>query len=144
MRYDPPVRETTRVSLESLPAAAPARAPVDARAKAALLTSIATELWDAEQVTTVITAQRRIRPDLDVPYLAPTTACEKQVAEMFGKVLGVEHVGINDDFFSLGGHSLLATMLIQGSNHRLPTKPTCNSERNPVIAGPLHMGPPPH
>jgi FkbH-like protein len=112
MRYEPPVRETTRDSSASRPAVAPARAAVDARAKAALLTSIATELWDAEQITTVITAQRRIRPDLDVPYLAPTTACEKQVAEMFGKVLGVEHVGINDDFFSLGGHSLLATMLI--------------------------------
>ncbi len=45
-------------------------------------------------------------------YVAPTTDREKMLCDMFSEVLGVEKVGITDDFFALGGHSLIATELI--------------------------------
>ncbi|MBW8873325.1 MAG: amino acid adenylation domain-containing protein, partial [Acidobacteria bacterium] len=40
---------------------------------------------------------------------APRTPTEELVAGIFTEVLGVERVGIAEDFFALGGHSLLAT-----------------------------------
>ncbi len=45
-------------------------------------------------------------------YIAPRTDQEKQLAQIWQQVLGVEKVGIHDDFFELGGHSLLATQVI--------------------------------
>jgi acyl carrier protein len=41
--------------------------------------------------------------------MSPT---EKALAGIIARTLGVERVGINDNFFSLGGHSLLAMQVV--------------------------------
>lgn len=48
------------------------------------------------------------RPELDVPYVPPQTKTEAVIAGIWSAVLGLESVGIQDNFYDLGGQSLLA------------------------------------
>ena len=47
-----------------------------------------------------------------VRYRAPESALEKWFAQTWQTILGVEQVGLDDNFFALGGHSLLATKVV--------------------------------
>ena len=45
-------------------------------------------------------------------FREPVSLAEQAVASVFAEVLGVEQVGLDDDFFALGGNSLIATQVV--------------------------------
>ncbi|GCE59889.1 linear gramicidin synthase subunit B [Microcystis aeruginosa NIES-4285] len=47
-----------------------------------------------------------------VDYVAPKNSTQETIAAIFGQVLKLEKVGINDNFFEIGGNSLQATQVI--------------------------------
>lgn len=54
----------------------------------------------------------RARPEFEETFVAPRTPTEEMLAGIWAQVLGIERIGIHDNFFSLGGHSLLATQVV--------------------------------
>ncbi len=76
------------------------------------------------------------RPDTGMPYLPPRNGIERQLADIWQELLGIEPIGIHDDFFDLGGDSLLGTQIISRVRDRfdldLPVKSLFSE---PTIAG---------
>ena len=52
------------------------------------------------------------RPELEAEYVAPRNELEETLAGIWRDILGLERVGVKDDFFDLGGHSLLLTQVV--------------------------------
>ena len=62
------------------------------------------------------------RPDIGSEYAAPATAAEQKLAAIWQELLGIEKIGIDDDFFELGGDSLKATVMISRINEEFKGK----------------------
>ncbi|MCC3472732.1 MULTISPECIES: beta-ketoacyl synthase N-terminal-like domain-containing protein [unclassified Microcoleus] len=67
----------------------------------------------------VDSAQLHSRPNLQNTYSVPRDEMEQTIATIWQEFLGIEQVGIDDDFFELGGDSLLAVQLITKLNEKL-------------------------
>ncbi|GAA3011172.1 hypothetical protein JCM13580A_61880 [Streptomyces drozdowiczii] len=55
----------------------------------------------------------RERPDLFSDFVPPATGVEVLIAEIWSDLLGVDRIGIDDDFIALGGHSLLSMRMTE-------------------------------
>ncbi len=64
------------------------------------------------QLSVVTKKAVHARPKLPTPYAAPTNDIEKRITNIWQEVLGIEPIGLHDNFLELGGNSLLGTQLI--------------------------------
>ena len=56
------------------------------------------------------------RPNLPTPYAAPRDDAERRLAEIFQAGLGIQEVGIHDNFFDLGGDSIVGIQVVARAN----------------------------
>lgn len=74
--------------------------------------------------------------DTRTEYVAPRNDTEERVAAMCAEVLGVETVGVLDDFFALGGNSMIASRLIIRIQDVFEVElPFSKLFENPTVAG---------
>lgn len=59
-----------------------------------------------------LAAPERVRPHLAQPYAPPETPVQERLAALWSTLLGIDEVGIHDDFLELGGSSVLIMQLM--------------------------------
>ncbi len=87
--------------------------------------------------------EAKARPALARSYVAPRNPTEEAIAAVWQEMLGIEPIGVYDNFYDLGGHSLLATQVVSRLRKVLETDvslaamfedPTINGLANVVFA----------
>ncbi|BAZ20907.1 beta-ketoacyl synthase [Kalymmatonema gypsitolerans NIES-4073] len=74
--------------------------------------SFATFISQKEPSKSNISTGKHPRPILETAYVEPSNDFERKIADIWQELLGVEQVGLDDNFFDLGGHSLIATQMV--------------------------------
>ncbi len=64
--------------------------------------------------TAALPAPRRLHRQSATLHLAPESPTERLVVSLWERVLGIEPIGVEDDFFDLGGDSLAALQMVTG------------------------------
>ncbi|HEX2675793.1 MAG TPA: HAD-IIIC family phosphatase [Polyangiales bacterium] len=101
--------ELARTGGSVVPAVPATTLPFD---RGALLARLAGEWRSIERVHAAIEASAMsARPELSVPWAAPRSAIERELVQLWQRVLHLDRVGVNDDFAALGGTSLMAAQL---------------------------------
>ena len=79
------------------------------------------------------------RPESGTPYRAPESPMEARIAEIWQELLGVDRVGVDDDFFLLGGNSLAGLQILSKMraewNVELPLKAFFEARTVSAMAG---------
>lgn len=65
-----------------------------------------------------LAAPERVRPHLAQPYSPPQNPAQERLAALWSALLGVDEVGIHDDFLELGGSSILIMQLLTRTEQR--------------------------
>lgn len=72
----------------------------------------------------------------EAEFVAPRTAIESQLSEIWAQVLQVQQVGVDDNFFELGGHSLLTAQLLSLVREKFQVElPLSALFESPTVAG---------
>lgn len=75
------------------------------------------------------------RSQVEQAFVAPRTPAEEALASIWTRVLGIERIGVYDDFFDLGGHSLIATRVVAHVREDLQVKLSLRSLfESPTVA----------
>ncbi|NEQ65703.1 MAG: amino acid adenylation domain-containing protein [Symploca sp. SIO2D2] len=66
-----------------------------------------------------------VASSVSTDYVAPETETQKVLAQIWKEVLGIEHIGIHDNFFEVGGDSIISIQIVaraQKAGIQLTTK----------------------
>ncbi len=82
------------------------------------------ESWAArsleEELATPEVREVHTRPALSSAFVAPRNEMEEKIAAVWQGVLGLDQVGVNDNFFDLGGNSLIGLKVISRLKAEFP------------------------
>jgi len=67
---------------------------------------------EVEAITPTAVQARQPRPSIGSEYVAPRMELEAKIASVWQAMLGIEPIGVHDNFFDLGGDSLLVMRLV--------------------------------
>lgn len=60
------------------------------------------------------------RPEISTTYEKPENEIQEKIVSIWSKLIGIEDIGIHDDFSELGGHSLMAVQVIKSLKTEFP------------------------